>query len=100
MPPVAPGPGATRPVNVTLVAGVALTVGAYDLGRGLYDLVDGGDSSGIAAGATLVVLGVAAILFGLGALRMRRWAWAALMSWAVVGLMSQLLREFFFDHPD
>ncbi len=87
-------------MNVTLVAGVALAVGAYDLGRGMYELVDGGDSSGIAAGATLVVLGVAAILFGLGAWRMRRWAWAALMSWAVVGLMSQLLREFFFDHPD
>ena len=89
-----------RPVNVTLVAGVAFTAGAVDVGRGVVDLVDGGDSSGIAAGATLVALGAAAILFGVGALRMRRWAWAALMSWAVVGLMDQLLREFFFDHPD
>ena len=89
-----------RPVNVTLVAVVAFTAGAVDVGRGVVDLVDGGDSSGIAAGATLVALGAAAILFGVGALRMRRWAWAALMSWAVVGLMDQLLREFFFDHPD
>ncbi len=89
-----------RPVSVTLVAGVALSVGAYDIGRGVLGVVDRADSSGTAAGATLIVLGVAAILFGLGALRMRRWAWAALMSWAVVGLMNELLREFFFDHPD
>jgi hypothetical protein len=89
-----------RPVNVTLVAVVALMVGAYDVGSGVLELVDRSDSSGLAAGATLVALGVAAILLGLGAWRMRRWAWAGLMSWAVVGLMDQLLREFFFDHPE
>jgi hypothetical protein len=85
---------------VTLVAGLALAVGAYDVGRGVLDVVDASDSSAFLAGATLVALGAAAILCGVGALNLRRWAWAALMSWAVIGLMDQLLREFFFDHPD
>jgi hypothetical protein len=31
---------------------------------------------------------------------MRRWAWVAFMTWALVGLVHQLLRYFFYDHPD
>jgi hypothetical protein len=83
-----------------VVAGVAVLVGAYDVAGGIRDVVDRTDSSGLAAGITLIVLGAAAILLGIGALRMRRWAWAALMTWAVVGLLNQLVRQFFFDHPD
>jgi hypothetical protein len=34
------------------------------------------------------------------ALRMRQCSWVALMSWALVGLVHQLLRRFFYDNPD
>jgi hypothetical protein len=43
---------------------------------------------------------VLALAIGVGALRMRRWAWAAFMTWAVVGLTHQLLRHFFYNDPD
>ena len=63
-------------------------------------LVDGGDSSRLTEGAFDLVLGAFAFAIGFAALRMRRWAWAAFMTWALVGIVHQLLRHFFYDHPD
>jgi hypothetical protein len=87
-------------VAVTLVGVLALVVGAYHAGHGLDVLVGGGDASGLAEGSFDVALGVLAIAIGVGAFRMRRWAWAAFMAWAVVGLTHQLLRHFFYDNPN
>jgi hypothetical protein len=87
-------------VAVTFVALLALIVGGYHIAHGLIVLVDGGDSSRLAEGALDVVLGVFAIAIGIAALRMRHWAWVAFMTWALVGLLHQLLRHFFYDNPD
>ena len=85
---------------VTLVAVLALAVGAYEIGHGVRVLVRGGSASYLAEGAFDLVLGGLAIAIGVAALRMRRWSWVALMSWALVGLVHQLLRSFFYDSPD
>jgi hypothetical protein len=63
-------------------------------------LVDGGDSSSLAEGAVDLVLGALAMAIGFAALRMRRWSWVAFMTWALIGIVHQLLRHFFYDHPD
>ena len=89
-----------RPVAVTLVAVLALAVGAYEIGHGILVLVRGGSRSFLAEGAFDLVLGGLAIAIGVAALRMRRWSWVALMTWALVGLVHQLLRRFFYDNPD
>src|SRR6476620_6152346 len=93
-------PARKRPVAVTFVALLALIVGGYHVAHGVTVLVDGGDSSRLAEGALDVVLGVLAIAIGIAALRMRHWAWVAFMTWALVGLVHQLLRYFFYDNPD
>jgi hypothetical protein len=89
-----------RPVAVTLVAVLALAVGAYEIGHGVLVLVREASPSLLAEGALDLVLGGVAIAIGVAALRMRRWSWVALMSWALVGLVHQLLRRFFYDNPD
>jgi hypothetical protein len=91
---------AKRPVAVTFVAALALIVGAYHAGHGIAVLVDGGTASKLAEGSFDLALGGLAVAIGVGVLRMRRWAWAAFMTWAVVGLTHQLLRHFFYDNPD
>jgi hypothetical protein len=88
-----------RPVPVTLVAALIMAVGVYNVVDGVVVLVNGGDNSKLAEGAFEVAFGVFAVAIGNGALRMRRWAWAAFMTLAVVGLTHQLLRHFFYDHP-
>ncbi len=85
---------------MTFVGALALVVGAYHAGHGVDVLVGGGDASRLAEGSFDVALGALAIAIGIGAFRMRRWAWAAFMTWAVVGLTHQLLRHFFYDNPD
>jgi len=87
-------------VAVTFVAVLALIVGGYHVAHGVIVLVDGGDSSRLSEGAFDLLLGALAIAIGFAALRMRRWAWVAFMTWALVGLVHQLLRHFFYDHPD
>jgi hypothetical protein len=89
-----------RPVVVTLVGWLAFGVGTYYIVDGVLVATRSDGTSELTEGATVVALGVLAILIGFGALRVRRWAWAALMTWAVISLMNQLLRVFFFDHPD
>ena len=96
----APVSGGRRPVAVTLVGALALVVGAYDVVDGVVVLVHGGDANRLAAGAFHVALGVLAIAIGISALRMKRWAWAAFMTLAVVGLTQELLRHFFYGNPD
>ena len=85
---------------MTFVAVLALIVGGYHVAHGVIVLVDGGDSSRLSEGAFDLLLGALAIAIGFAALRMRRWAWVAFMTWALVGLVHQLLRHFFYDHPD
>ena len=85
---------------MTFVGMLALVVGAYHVVDGVVVVVNGGDASKLAEGAFDLALGVFALAIGGGALRMRRWAWAAFMTWAVVGLTHQLLRHFFYDHPN
>jgi hypothetical protein len=85
---------------VTFAGLLALVVGAYHVADGVVVLVGGGDASKLGEGAFEVVLGSVAIALGVGALRMRRWAWVGFMTLAVVGLTQQLLRHFFYDHPN
>jgi hypothetical protein len=92
--------GAKRPIAVTFVALLALVVGAYGAAHGVFVVVNGGDASKLSEGAFDLALGLVAIAIGIGALRMRWWAWAAFMTWAVVGLTHQLLRHFFYDDPN
>jgi hypothetical protein len=95
----APGRPAKRPVAVTFIALLALVVGAYHAGEGIDALLGGGDANELTRGAVDVALGVLAIAIAFGAWRMRRWAWAAFMTWAVVSLLHQLLRHFFYGDP-
>jgi len=94
-----PGRPAKRPIAVTFVGVLALLVGAYHAADGINVLVGGGDASSLVGGAIEVALGVIAIAIAFGAWRMRRWAWAAFMTWAVVSLLNQLLRHFFYTDP-
>jgi len=96
----ASGPSVTRPVAVTFVAFLALTVGVYHTVHAVIALVEGGGASTLAEGALDLALGLLAVVIGLAALRVRRWAWVAFMTWALIGLVHQLLRHFFYDHPD
>jgi len=91
---------AKRPLAVTLVGILGLGAGVYYIVDGVLVIVSGGDTSKLAGGAFELALGVLVIGIGAGVLRMRRWAWVAFMTWAVVGLTQQLLRHFFYDHPN
>jgi hypothetical protein len=87
-------------VAVTFVAVVAMIVGGYHLGHGVLVLVRGGSASLLAEGVTDLVLSGFAVVIGVAALRMRRWSWVAFMTWALIGLVHQLLRRFFYANPD
>ena len=54
------------------------------------------DEAGIGAGVGLIFLGAFAFAIAYGAFRVKRWAWVAFMTWAAVGLATNLLRVFFF----
>jgi hypothetical protein len=86
-----------RPVAVTFVGVLALAVGIYHVVDGATDLSRGGDRSELIGAGIELGLGLVAIVIALGALRVRRWAWAAFMTWAAVGLTHQLIRHFFFE---
>ncbi len=91
---------AKRPMAVTFVGLLALVAGAYYAVDGAFVLVNGGDTSKLAGGAFEIALAVFVVCIAAGALRMRRWAWAAFMTWAVIGLTHQLLRHFVYDDPN
>lgn len=98
-----PDPGTTaafrpnRPVAVTVVGLLALAVGVYYAVEGTLTLWDGVDRDRLADGVPLLVLSLAAVVIGVGTLLMRGWAWAALMTWAAIGLTLEILRHFFYD---
>lgn len=86
-----------RPTAVTLVGLLALAAGIYHLAGGGVTVAEGASASRIAEGAFDVAFGVLALAIGRGAFRMAPWAWAAFMTWAVIGLTHQLLRHFFYS---
>jgi hypothetical protein len=89
-------PPVKRPIAVTFVGALALLIGGYHVVAGVVAVVNGGDASRLSEGAFDLALGVFALAIGRGALRMTPWAWAAFMTWAVIGLTHQLLRHFFY----
>jgi hypothetical protein len=90
--------GRKRPLSVTLVALLALVVAVYSAVYGVL-ILEGGEADRRADGIFHLALGVGALAAGIGALRLRAWAWALFMTWAVVGLTHQILRYFFFADP-
>jgi hypothetical protein len=98
---VAPSPPTPkRPIAVTLVGVLALLVGLAHVVAGVLAVVNGSDASRTSEGAFDLALGVFALAIGRGALRMTPWAWAAFMTWTVIGLTHQLLRYFFYTDPN
>ena len=90
-------PRRRRPVGVTFVGLLALGAGAYYLIEAGFRIAEDGSSGRLAAGVIDVALGVVALAIGRGALRNASWAWAALMTWAAIGLGHELLRHFFYS---
>lgn len=88
-----------RPLAVTLVALLALGVAAYNAVFGVLDL-QSGDEDRLADGVVDLAFALGALVAGVGAFFLRPWAWAAFMTWAVVGLTQQILRAFFIGDPD
>ena len=91
---------APRPVPVSIFALLALAFSVLLTVLGVLTLIEAeGEREALVEGA--VELGSAVLAFAVcvGAMRVKRWAWVAFMSWAVVGLTLQLLRVFFFDDP-
>ncbi len=88
-----------RPVSVTLVAVLALGVAVYSLAYGVI-AVRSGEEDRLADGVFHLALGLGALTVGLGAFRLRPWAWAAFMTWAVIGLTHQVLRYLFLGDPN
>jgi hypothetical protein len=87
-----------RPASVTLVALLALGVAAYSLAHGIV-AVRSGEHDRLADGIFHLVLGTGALIAGVGGFMLQGWAWAAFMTWAVVGLTHQILRVLFLGHP-
>jgi predicted signal transduction protein with EAL and GGDEF domain len=87
-----------RPLSVTLVALLALGVAVYSTVYGVV-ILEGGEADRRADGVFHLALGVGALVACVGALRLRPWAWALFMTWAVVGLTHQILRYLFFGDP-
>lgn len=71
---------------------------AYSLPAGVLALEEGGDDR-LADGIFHLAFGVGVLVAGVGAFRLRSWAWAAFMTWAVIGLTHQILRYLFFGDP-
>lgn len=88
-----------RPLSVTLVALLALGLAAYNAVFGVID-VRSGDEDRLADGIVDLAFALGALIAGVGALLLRSWAWAAFMTWAVIGLTQQILRHLFLDDPD
>lgn len=88
-----------RPTAVVIVVALAIVVGCWEIGSGIYALTQDKDSR-VWGGAISVVLGLLLLVSAGGAWQVRRWAWAAFMTIAVVGLTHQLLRHFVFEDPN
>jgi FtsH-binding integral membrane protein len=91
--------GPKRPASVTLVAAVALLVAAYNLAYGIVT-VEGADDDQLLEGIFHLAFGAGTLVAAIGAFRLRGWAWAAFMTWAVIGLTVQILLHLFFEDPN
>ena len=88
-----------RPVIATFIGAIACVWGLVlvPLGAAVVAEAEGqSDEAGIGAGVGLLFLGAFAFAIAYGAFRIKRWAWVAFMTWAAVGLATNLLRVFFF----
>lgn len=88
-----------RPVSVMLVAALAAGVAIYSLVRGVL-VLRGGEDEQLADGIFHLALGLGASAAAFGAFRLRPWAWAVFMTWAVIGLTHQILRYLFLGDPN
>lgn len=86
-------------MSVTLVAVLAIAVAAYSLTVGALAM-ESGIEARLPEGIFYLVFGVGTLVAGAGAFRLRPWAWAAFMTWAVIGLTHQLLRFLFLGDPN
>ena len=86
-------------MSVTLVAVLAVGVALYSLTYGVL-AVRSGQHDRLADGIFHLAFGVGTLVAGIGAFWLRSWAWAAFMTWAVIGLTHQILRYFFFEDPN
>lgn len=80
------------------MAALAVAVAAYSLTVGVLALESGEDDR-LVDGIFHVAFGAGTLAAGLGAFRLRSWAWAAFMTWAVIGLTHQILRYLFLGDP-
>lgn len=95
----ASGDGPKRPASVTLVAALAVAVAAYSLTVGVLAVGSGQDDR-LVDGIFHLAFGVGTLSAGLGAFLLHSWAWAAFMTWAVIGLTHQVLRYLFLGDPN
>lgn len=95
----APARRPKRPASVTLVALLALGVAAYSITAGVLNLQDADDDR-LPIAIFQLAFGLGVLVAGAGAFRLRRWAWTAFMTWAVIGLTHQILRYVFFGDPN
>ena len=86
-------------MSVTLVAALGVAVAAYSLTAGVLVLQSGEDDR-LVEGIFHLAFGVGTLAAGLGAFGLRGWAWAAFMTWAVIGLTHQILRYLFLGDPN
>ena len=88
-----------RPLSVTLVAVLAAGVAVYSLSYGVVEVQSGHDDR-LVDGVFHLAFGFGVLAAAVGAFWLRSWAWAAFMTWAVIGLTHQILRYFFFEDPN
>jgi hypothetical protein len=88
-----------RPVQVTLVAMLALGLAIYSVAYGVI-AIESGESDRVADAIFHLVLGAAALVAAVGSFRLAAWGWTTLMTWAVVALTHQILRYLFFEDPN
>jgi len=98
-PGTASGERPKRPASVTLVAALAAGVGLYSLTVGVLAVQTGQDDR-LVDGIFHLAFGLGTLAAGVGAFRLRSWAWAAFMTWAVIGLTHQILRYLFLGDPN
>lgn len=87
-------------MSVTLVAVLALGIAIYSVAYGVLAIQDDGGTERTADGIFHLALGAGALAAAVGAFRLDAWGWTALMTWAVIALMHQILRYLFFDDPN
>jgi hypothetical protein len=86
-----------RPVAATIIGALACVWGVVIAAVGLHVVLTAEDDRDqIVVGALELGFAAVALALAVGAFRVKRWAWVALMSWAAVVLAANLLRAFFF----